>query len=62
MTFERNKGHQEALDLSVHYRPIALKAILAACSIGSAKAKPTPLRREPNAIQISIGKRNTKPV
>lgn len=46
MTSNMDKGHRKVLDLSVHYRPIALKAVLAACSIGSAKAEPMPLRRE----------------
>jgi hypothetical protein len=46
MTSNMDKGHQKAPDLSVHYRPIALKAVLAACSVGSAKVEPTPLRRE----------------
>ncbi|AFL50377.1 hypothetical protein ABIE78_003824 [Sinorhizobium fredii] len=46
MTSNMDKGCEKAPDLSARYRPIALKAVLAAYSIGSAKAKPMPLRQE----------------
>ena len=46
MTPNTDTGRQKAPDLSEHYRPIALKAVLAAFSIGSAKAEPMPSRQE----------------